>query len=177
MKIIWKPVKGYEDKYLISSIGIVKSLERKVDGKVKGYSRINNARYLKPAFDGYGYLFVVLSDEGKHKVRKIHQLVSQSFIGDCPMGFQINHKNGIKIDNRPENLEYVTPKENTSHSINKLKHYRHGKYHWNAKLTTEKVTEIRTLYKTGKYTQIQLAKIYSIHRGQLSKICSYKSWV
>lgn len=176
MNIIWKQIKGYEDIYLISNTGIVKSLERKVPYRIKNFIRIQKEKYLNPAFDGYGYLFVVLSKNGKHKTKKIHQLVAEAFIGECPHGKQINHKDGIKINNLPENLEYVTSKENTLHSINILGNYKHGKYHWKAKLTDEQVGEIRKKYKTGKCTQNELAKKYNIHRGQLSKICNYKSW-
>lgn len=175
--IIWKPIAGFEKSYLISNTGLVKGLERRIPHGVKGYTRIQKERYLKPALNGYGYLFVVLSIEGKHFNKRVHQLVADAFIKKCSDGMQVNHKDGIKTNNLPENLEYVTPKENTLHSIDVLGHYRHGKYHWKAKLTEEQVKEMRVLYKTGRYTQVELAKKYNIHRGQLSKICNYTSWI
>lgn len=161
---IWKTVTNYP-RYKISNLGRLKSYVYKKDGKL-----------MKPSLDGYGYLFVYLHENGKKKSRKIHQLVAQSFLGDCPVGLQINHKDGNKTNNIPNNLEYVTPKYNTNHGIYALKHYRFSQYHWKHKLTPEQVREIRHLYSTGKFTQEELAKKYNIHRGHLSKICNFKSW-
>lgn len=176
MERIWRPVKDYEECYEVSNDGLVRSLDRMVPHSRKGFFRREKGKPLSPATDGYGYFFVSLSSNGRKRLPKIHQLVAENFIGKPEGDYQVNHKSGDKKDNRVENLEYVTPKENTLHSINELGHRRDGINHWKHKLTVAQVEEMRKLYKTGDFSQIELAKRYGIHRGQLSKICNYKSW-
>lgn len=173
---IWRQVKGFGGCYEVSSLGRVKGLDRVTKGRFNWVKKRIKGTILKPATDGYGYSFVCLYSDGKKRLPKVHQLVAENFIGKPEGNYQVNHKNGIKKDNRLENLEYVTPRENTLHSINELGHKRDGVNHWKHKLTVAQVEEMRVLYKTGNYTQTALAKRYGIHRGQLSKICNYKSW-
>lgn len=175
-KEIWKPIKGYEGYYEISNMGRVKSLERMVPYSVSGFFRKQYKFYLKAVGDGYGYLFVCLHKKGIKKYKKIHQLVASAFVRGERDGLQVNHKNGIITDNSPENLEWVTPRENTLHAIEVLGKRRDKENHWKHKITIAQVEEMRELYKTGKYSQVELAKRYGIHRGQLSKICNHKAW-
>lgn len=100
---IWKEIKGYEG-YEISSTGRVKSLKGK-------YERI-----LKSAINMHGYYFVGLSKNGKVTTKKVHQLVAIAFLNHVPNGFilVINHINIDKLDNRVENLEIVTMRENSN---------------------------------------------------------------
>jgi len=175
-KEIWKPIKGFEGYYEISNMGRVKSLERMVPSGILGFHRKQNEIILKAAQDGYGYLFVCLHKNNLKKYKKIHQLIASAFVTGEKKGLQVNHKNGIRTDNSPENLEWITPKENTWHAIMILGKKRSKENHWKHKITATQVEEMRELYKTGKYSQIELAKRYGIHRGQLSKICNHKSW-
>jgi hypothetical protein len=71
---------------------------------------------LRPRKLRYGYLEVKLSYKGLKKHRKIHSLVATAFVEGWREGLQVNHKNGIKIDNRAENLEWVTASENNQHA-------------------------------------------------------------
>ena len=59
-----------------------------------------------------GYLQVSLYYNGQESRCWVHRLIAVAFLGPCPDGFQVNHKNGNRTDNRIENLEYVTPQEN-----------------------------------------------------------------
>lgn len=100
----WKPVVGYDD-YEVSDQGRVRSLNYKCTRKVKA---------LKPAISSKGYLFVGLYKNGKKKNFYVHRLVVEAFRGLIPKGKVVNHLNEIKTDNRLENLEVVTAKENVN---------------------------------------------------------------
>lgn len=74
------------------------------------YSKLRELSQWKNA---YGYLCVKVNN----KIITIHRIVAKCFLGECPKGKQINHIDGDKLNNVPENLEYVTPKENIRHAI------------------------------------------------------------
>lgn len=101
----WRPVKGYEKFYEVSSFGRVRSLKY---GKV---------RILKPAKNHKGYLQVHLLKDGKQKNFYVHRLVLEAFNGTIPEGMQVNHINEIKTDNSLWNLNLMTPKENINYGI------------------------------------------------------------
>ena len=103
----WLPVKGYEGRYEISDLGRVRSLS---DGGI-----------LRPAVNNNGYSHLTLSKDGKRKDFRVHRLVAQHFIKNDGGKRDVNHKNGIKTDNRACNLEWLTHSENEQHKIYKLK--------------------------------------------------------
>jgi len=100
---IWKQIKDYPD-YYISSLGNVKSLKC---GKI---------RNLKVGIDSRGYYKVTLRNNNNQYVKRIHQLVAIAFLNHTPCNLKlvVNHKNFIKTDNRLENLEIITNRENTN---------------------------------------------------------------
>lgn len=110
---IWKDIKGFEGRYMVSNTGMVKSLKR--IRKFGSQVREINERILKTACDRNGYPFIVLSDYPNKKQSMVHRLVALAFI-DNPDGLPcVNHKNGIKTDNTVDNLEWVTYSENSKH--------------------------------------------------------------
>tara|TARA_R110002126_G_scaffold55782_1_gene149507 strand:- start:470 stop:976 length:507 start_codon:yes stop_codon:yes gene_type:complete len=113
MKEEFREVKGYED-YEISNLGRVKSLARIVT-TVRG-SRVYKEKILKPGLGSNGYLVVVLSKGGKSKTKVVHQLVAESFLNHKPCGLKlvVDHINNVKTDNRLENLQIITNRENSS---------------------------------------------------------------
>lgn len=107
----WRPVADHPD-YEVSNAGRVR---RAVDGPGNTWA----GRVLVCAVASTGYRAVSLQDRrtGKQKQRLVHRLVALAFLGPAPQGTQVNHKDGVKTNNRPTNLEYVTPKQNTHHAM------------------------------------------------------------
>ena len=107
MEEIWKQVVGYEGLYEVSDLG-----------KVKGLS-FNSARkgsnYLTPATSRKGYNTLCLTKNGFRKTEKVYRLVAKAFISNPENKATVNHKNGIKKDDRLENLEWMTNLENMRH--------------------------------------------------------------
>ena len=97
----WKDVAGYEGRYQVSNCGRVKN--------------IRTGRVLRPAKNSRGYLRVLLCKDNEKKNRSVHRLVALAFVPSEREGLEVNHKNGVKTDNRAENLEWVTRSENMVH--------------------------------------------------------------
>jgi len=115
MKEIFKDIPGYEGLYQVSNLGRVKSLER----KVKHYSggvRIIKSRFLKIQKCKKGYQRLTLSKYGNIELKKIHYLVAITFLNHkpCVTKLVVDHINNIKSDNRIDNLQLITNRENTS---------------------------------------------------------------
>lgn len=106
-KEIWKPIPGYEDYYEVSTLGRVK--------RIKGKKGTHIGRILEGTLHN-GYLTVELSSEDEAKVYRINRLVARTFIPNPENKPEVNHINGIKTDNRVENLEWVTHNENIQHA-------------------------------------------------------------
>lgn len=118
---IWKDISGYEGIYQVSNFGRVKSLERHNVNSVRQL-RIVKEKYLKVFYNLFDYRIVSLYCKSKGaKTHTIHRLVAEAFIPNPENKAQINHINGIRNDNRIENLEWVTPSENTKHSYDYLR--------------------------------------------------------
>lgn len=120
------------------------------DGRV--YS-INRNIFLKPAYDERGYLRIGLSNNGVSKTYKLHRLVAEMFIPKVKGKTQVNHINGIKDDNRVENLEWCNNAENQQHA-------------WDNGLNTSSYKKIVLDTNTGVFYEsaTELAKVLGINR-------------
>ena len=99
----------------------------------------------------------------------IHRLIAQAFIPNPENKPQINHKNGIKIDNRIENLEWCTITENIRHAFKiKLNSGRKGESQWNAKLNAHQVLDIRNRLQTS--SSKELAKEFNVSSSLINRI-------
>ena len=113
---VWNPIKGYEGKYEFSNFHNVKSLERLVERPNGNY--FIKEKILKQTSDGK-YSQVNLSLNGKVKAFRIHQLVAMEYLDHIPCGYRlvVDHINEITTDNRIENLQIITTRENGIRSI------------------------------------------------------------
>ena len=112
-KETWKDVPGYEGLYQVSNTGKVKSMS---------YGHHGVPGILTPRKNNSGYQRVCLCNaDKKHRDRTVHRLVWEVFNGPIPEGLQINHKDENKSNNSLENLEVVTPKQNTNYGTRNIR--------------------------------------------------------
>jgi hypothetical protein len=139
---IWIDVKGYENEYLVSNLGRVKSLDRHLTHK-NGHLYFHRGRILSQGEHSGGYLQIGL---GRKKNVYVHRLVAQHFLDSVDGKNEVNHKDGNKKNNHYSNLEWVTPSENQNHSV-EIGLREVGEKHSTSKLTNEQVIYIREVYK------------------------------
>src|SRR5690606_27707215 len=121
----WKDIKGYEGVYMISNMGRVKSLFRVVT-RSNGIKMRVYEKTIKGWVNSEGYVDVDLKYNNKSLKISIHKLVVNHFIKPCKIRNLINHKNSNRLDNRLENLERVTSRENNCHRVKGTK--QHSQY-------------------------------------------------
>ena len=162
---IWVPIPNYEDSYEISSIGNVRSLSRIVKHPIYGNKQIKG-KILKPRLIK-GYHHAGLYKNGKMSSVPIHRIICSIFIKNSDNKKEVNHKNGIKTDNRLENLEWVTSLENRLHAI-KSGLIPNGSSSARSKLTEEDAINIK--YSQKHLSSRSLAKIYNVAHSTISGI-------
>lgn len=173
---IWKNIPSTDDFYQASNLGRIR--RAKLPKNSPWSAKIGHI--LKPQMIPRGYFFIMPRINGKIYQRYVHRLVCEAFIGPCPKRKQVNHKNGIKFDNRIENLEYVTPSENDLHCTRILKK-RMGENHPMAKLSNEDIKYIRNYpYRRGTKRDCgsmnDLAKKFNVHKCTIFYILKNKTW-
>lgn len=172
---IWKTIPGYT-LYEASNMGRLKTYNWKGTGR---------EAIMKPALDGSGYLRTMLKRDidGKIHTVKVHRIIASTFIDNPENKPEVNHKNGIRTDNRLENLEWLTHSENIKDSFTSGRSCNKGDDNPTSKLTSEQVLEIRRLYVRGhknqhdlKYTKADLANMFGVKYGTIKQIIQRKTW-
>jgi hypothetical protein len=162
----WKQIVDWP--YEVSSRGRVR--------RSVGNSGTRKGLVIKLQINHGGYPVVVLHHKERMKGVTVHRLVAAAFIGPKPDGLQVNHKDGDKQNNLVYNLEYVTPSENLRHSYGLgLQVPKRGEKSNLAKLTSDKVLEIRKMVEDGWY-QKRIAERFRIDQSTVSNIITGKSW-
>lgn len=137
---IWKDIKGYEGLYQISNLGNVRSVERKVRQGKHGKERPVGGVLMSPNSNGHGYMAVHLSKSNHRKMLYVHRLVAEHFIENSGGFGYVNHKDYDPTNNRADNLEWCTQKENVRYSAHKMR--KHHKQ-WKPSATGEKYIYFR----------------------------------
>ena len=160
----WKKIEGYPN-YSVSDLGRVRNDK--------------TGMILKPSLvgrPGRKYLSVVISNKGKIKHFYLHRLVILSFIPNAENLPQVNHKDGNKLNNNLDNLEWCDNSHNVRHALkNGLIQPIKGENHHKSKVTEQEVLEIRRLRSEG-WGQNKLAEKFGVSQFTISVIEHKKSW-
>ena len=160
-KIQTKPIFGFEN-YKISNTGIIFNKH----GRKRRISLKNGGRYFQ----------VILYKNGKSHGRLVHRLVLSAFCGPCPENMEANHKNGIRTDNRIENLEWVTKSENVKHAFRLGLISQIGMNNSNAKLKDGEVWLMKYLFKDGTISTKTISKMFLINYSHARSIKIGRFW-
>lgn len=167
--IEWRPMAGFETLYAVSDRGDVVSVATKA----------GRPRWRPLAsFDKRGYSAFKLHVKNISHHRYGHRLVWEAFVGLIPEGLEVNHKNGVRGDNRLENLELVTRSENMLHGLRTMgRHFNpaKGSRHGCAKLSESDIPVIRTMLSGGR-TQSQIAETFGVSKVAIGRIARGQNW-
>ena len=164
MKEIWKDIPNYEGRYQVSNHGRVYSLNQR-------------KTLMKPSISNYGYHRIGLYKNNVRTFKFIHRLVAQTFIPNPNNLPEVNHLDGVKTNNKVNNLEWSTKSNNEKHAFRTgLKISCKGIKHPKSKLTEQQVLEIRNKYMPRKYSLTMLANEYNISFQLVSLIINRKIW-
>ena len=144
----WKPIKGFP-AYLISNRGRVWSLTRQ--DSCKTFERVRQGRFLRPRIGKNGYMYVILTRNGKEFTKTVHRLVAENFIPNTQNCLIVNHKDECKTNNDVNNLEWCT----------KTYNYLYGKCREN---------RLRTLRQNGVIRRVQQLTLDGVVVGVYNSI-------
>ena len=143
----FKPVRGYSGLYEVSDFGDVRSLKY---GKV---------RYLKKMKYSNGYEYLRLYRDRKSKPYRVHRLVYEAFHGTIPDGYEIDHIDGDKLNNRLGNLRVVTPKENSNNPVTRKRY----------------LTALRRITKDPKWREVHAKPVLQLDKDTGEVIREWES--
>lgn len=172
----WRPIPGFEGFYEASSLGRIRSLDRV--SRSNGQLRKFNGRVLSQGVSPQKYPVVVLSVNGKSTSSRVHNLIASAFYCDKRPDYVVNHIDGDKSNNRPDNLEWVTHSQNTTFAAMEARRTRKrrslGPRTRTGPLTADDVLDIRRLAKSYRLSEI--ARHFGLHRNTVTRIVHGRTW-
>lgn len=175
--LVWKSVVGYEGCYLVSNTGLIYSEPRTEfvkSSRTGGHYRYRGKKYLKPRVSKAGYEQVGLYLDAKCKRLTVHRIVAMAFIPNPLMLKEVNHKDGNRLNNNVDNLEWVSRIQNSLHSTQVLGKNR-GVDNAFTKLTEKEILSIKFLLELGE-SQTYIAKLYNVSNHAIFRIQHGYNW-
>lgn len=170
--LIFVPLIGYEEMYLASNTGNIKSIDRYIVKK-NGTKQFRKGKILNPSIDTKGYRQVRLQGG---KIEKVSRLIAKTFLTNPNNLPQVNHINGIKTDDSVINLEWCSNSYNQIHAYsNGLQPSKKGINNPKSKLTEQEVINIKKLHESGLKSK-HLADRFNISYSTINSIINGKSW-
>jgi len=154
---------------------IITNMKYELNKKGQVFS-VRSNKFLKPQLKTNGYLSVSFCENGKVKQHLVHRLVAKKYLPNPKNLPEVNHKNGIKIDNRLENLEWVSKSENEKHSYKVGLKSHLGEKNTQSKLTKEEVLQIKNFWETKNFLQKELGEMFGVCQQTISLIVINKNW-
>lgn len=171
---VWKDVKNYEGLYQVSSLSRIKSLSRTTKGR---WGDTNFKERLLKQYSRDGYLAVKLCFNNVQTNMASHRIIAMTFIPNPENKLEVNHKDGNKLNNSIDNLEWCTHQENIQHSYDtKLNVPKTGEKHHRSKLKNKEVLQIRKELRVVGCNQTALAKKYKVSNTLITYIKNNKLW-
>jgi len=162
---IAKPVKGFEDRYIITNHGRLFS----INGKWKGIHG------MKPTIDSAGYYIFGLRKKPIKKYVRLHRLLAEHFIPNPKNKREVNHKDGNKLNNNLTNLEWVTSLENSQHAVASGLFDFKGSKHWQSKLTEQDIPKIFEMRKSGMIMK-DIGNYFGVSRRTIGDVLNRNLW-
>jgi len=160
---VWVDIPSLVGLYQVSNFSRIKYLDKKWNcgDKIK-------KQFVSP----YGYVVVQITKNNITRQRFVHRLVAESFIPNPENKPTVNHKNGVKTDNRIENLEWCTQRENNIHALKIGLKSNSGENHPMTKLKNDDILYIRN----SKLEVMELSVKFNLSKQQIKKIKNKKAW-
>lgn len=179
---MWMPIERTKGLYEVSDLGRVRSLDRFIEYTHKGkpIRRLQKGKVLSNSSEAE-YQMVKIYYEDGHKYIRIHQLVANAFVDKAEGKNYVNHIDANKHNNRADNLEWVTQKENIAHAweMGLCRGASTGEDNHNSKLTEDDVKWIRKNDRTtngGKISREEMAKVLGVSGVTVTHIANRKTW-
>lgn len=181
---VWQDIPGYEGVYQASDMGRIRGIDR-----FDSSGKFRTGKVLKQRTNKHGYKQLVLSKNGIVRTHIVHVIICTVFNGHKPDNHEVSHKNGIKTDNRKDNVYWKTHAENERDKIlhgTIPKGDRNGKYTkpnktprgeriGTSKLSVEDILKIRSLHRDGLGC-IRISKIFGVSKTSILNIINRKTW-
>ncbi len=173
---IWRDVEGFEGIYRVSSLGFVKSMSRikkRSDGKIQTFKERLLSLVTR---SNDGYVVVKITKNGIGRMTLVHRLVCEAFLDNPDNKRTVNHKNGIKTDNRLCNLEWATHGENLEHALHTgLRIPLFGEKSPASKLTELEVFSILGKFESG-ISKASIAREFGVSFNTIRCVVTGVTW-